>query len=97
MDNKQLFDELKIKLNITWEDDDIDDRIFSVINDAKKTMDHKLGFEIDYSIAGQEHNLFLNYCMYSWNNCVNEFDNNYRKEIYQIRNIYKVKNHIEKQ
>ena len=43
-----------------------------------------------------ERTLFMNYCMYVWHDCSNEFDKSYLNEIYQIRNKYKVKRYVEK-
>lgn len=96
MQNKfNLLDRVKEKLKVTWQDEVTDRRITEMIEDAKITLNHKLGAEIDYSAPGMERNLFLNYCLYAWNDCVNEFDNNYINEIYQIRNRYKVKKYVE--
>ena len=91
-----LLQKVKEKLKVTWQDESTDRRIAEMIEDAQVTLNHKLGAEIDYSAPGMERNLFLNYCLYAWNDCVNEFDNNYRNEIYQIRNKYKVKSYVEK-
>lgn len=91
-----LLPRVKEKLKVTWQDESIDRRITEMIEDAQVTLNHKLGAEIDYSAPGMERNVFLNYCLYAWNDCVNEFDNNYRNEIYQIRNKYKVKRYVEK-
>lgn len=91
-----LFYRVKGKIKVTWQDESTDERITEMIEDAKVALNHKLGVEIDYSVPGPERSLFLNYCLYSWNDCTNEFDNNYRNEIYQIRNKYKVKNYVKK-
>lgn len=92
MDEK-IFQEIKDKLNITWCEEETDRKLKSIIEDAECTLDYKLGAKIDYTIPGMEHNLFLNYCMYVWNNCSNEFDSNYLNEIYQIRQKYEVLNY----
>lgn len=90
MNKEELLKELKIKINVTWDDEDTELRLNSIIENAKATLDYKLGTEIDYSIPGIEKSLFLNYCMYDYNNCLNEFDKNYLGEIYQIRIKYEV-------
>lgn len=95
MENEILLEDLKRKLNITWEDEDTNFRLVEIIEDAKIILNHKLGGSIDYSQNGIEHSLFLNYCMYSWNNCTNEFDKNYMNEIYQVRAINEVKHYEE--
>lgn len=96
MDKELLLDSVKNKLNITWEDSLTNFKIRDLMNDAIVAMNFKLGAnDIDYSKNGLEHQLFLNYCLYSYNNCLNEFDTNYMNEIYQIRSIYEVKQYEE--
>ena len=91
MNNALLAQELKNKLTITWDDLDIETKILSIIDDAKAVLDFKLGIDFDYSLPGIEHSLFLNYCMYAYNNCLNEFDNNYLSELLLIRNKHAVR------
>lgn len=88
-----LLQELKDKLNITWDEEETNRKLNSILIDAEIILNYKLGATIDYYEEGPEHNLFLNYCMYAWNNCTNEFDDNYLNEIYQIRQKYEVLNY----
>ncbi|MDD3185943.1 MAG: hypothetical protein ACOX1S_05350 [Anaerostipes sp.] len=96
MDNgnvNSLIELVKKKLNITWEDEDTNQQINFIIEDSIHAIDHKLGIknsECDYSKPGQERLLFENYCMYEWNNCLNEFDANYSNEIFQLRARWEV-------
>lgn len=85
--NEVLFEQVKRKLNITWQDPDTDTRLEEIITSVIPSLNHKLGVagDFDYSVSGQENNLFLNYCLYEWNHCANEFDDNYSNEIAQIR------------
>ncbi|SFJ33316.1 Phage gp6-like head-tail connector protein [Terrisporobacter glycolicus] len=92
--DKRLLQELKEHLNITWDEEETNRKLERIINDAILTLNWKLGAKIDYS-EGQEHNLFLNYCMYAYNNCTNEFDSNYFNEIMQLRQKYEVINYEE--
>lgn len=87
MDN--LLQRLKEKLNITWAEEETENRLQIILEDAKLTLNYKLGAEIDYS-SGMERSLLLNYCMYAWNNCENEFDDNYFNSIMQLRQKYEV-------
>ena len=96
MDEK-LFQEIKDKLNITWDEEETDRKLKGMIEDAKYILDYKLGSKIDYTIPGMEHNLFLNYCMYAYNNCTNEFDDNYFNEIMQLRQKYEVINYVQEE
>ena len=96
--NDVLFQQVKRKLNITWEDSDTDNRITDIIESAIPTLKHKLGIvddNFDFSVRGQENTLFLAYCLYEWNHCVNEFDDNYYNEIAQCREKWAVKYHNE--
>ena len=87
----KLLQEVKDHLNITWDEEETNRKIERIIKDAIATLNWKLGAEIDYSEEeGQEHNLLLDYCMYAYNQCTNEFDNNYFNEIMQIRQKYEV-------
>lgn len=87
--------ELKLKLNITWEDTETNSKLDSILADAEIVLNHKLGAEIEFSAPGIEHSLYLNYCMYAWNNCTDEFDERYRTEIYTARHIQEVNTYKE--
>ena len=81
---------VKRHLNVTWEDADTDARILDMMADAEIALNHKLGAAPDYEEAGQERRLYLNYMLYAWNGCLNDFDAAYRAEILQIRHKYEV-------
>ena len=90
----KLIEQVKRKLNITWEDDDTTSRIEEIIASAIPTLKHKLGIfeaDFDFSVAGAENTLFINYCLYEWNHCLNEFDGNYANDIAQVQAIWAVK------
>ncbi len=93
MDKDKLFDQVKRKLNVTWEDDDTTARIEEIIDSAIPTLIHKLGIadpDFDFSVPGMENNLFRTYCLYEWNHCANEFDDNYANDIGQVREKHEV-------
>ena len=81
---------VKRHLHITWSDSDTDAKLLDMICDAEAALNHKLGAVIDYMQVGAERRLFLNYLLYAWNDCLNEFDAAYRAEIYKIRHRYEV-------
>lgn len=82
---------LKQKLKITWNQEKTDNEITVLIQDAEIYMNHLLGAEIDYSAPGMERQLFLNFCMYAWNDCQDEFEGAYIKDINRVRAVYEVK------
>ena len=88
MTNQALFEQVKRKLNITWNDDVTTARIEEIIASAIPDLIHKLGIasaDFDFSVAGAENTLFLNYCLYEWNHSLAEFDVNYERLIAQVR------------
>lgn len=86
--------QVKRHLNITWTDSDTDAKVIDMMLDAEAALNHKLGAVIDYlGTVSAERRLYLNYMLYAWNDCLNEFDNAYRAEILQIRHKYEVENY----
>lgn len=88
MNNQALFEQVKRKLNITWEDEVTTARIEEIIASAIPDLIDKLGIasaDFDFSVAGAENTLFLNYCLYEWNHAIAEFDLNYERMIAQVR------------
>ena len=92
-----LFKMLKNELNITWDDEETELRLSRIVLNATKVMDRKLGATIDYSLPGQEQELFIAYCMYVYNNVANEFDENYLNEIMQIRILHEVEDYSDEE
>lgn len=93
-----LFEQVKRKLNITWEDDETTARVNDIMASAVPDLIDKLGItdsEYDFSKAGTENTLFLAYCLYEWNHALNEFDENYARLIAQVRAKYEVKQFTE--
>ena len=86
---------LKNELAITWDEEETNIRLMRIVENAVSTLNFKLGADIDFSEAGMEQELLLNYCVYAWNNCVNQFDENYFNEIMQLRHKYEVMNYEE--
>ena len=95
--SETLFEQVKRKLNITWEDDETNANVERIINSAIPTLIYKLGItdkDFDFSVAGQENTLFLAYCLYEYNHCVNEFDDNYHNDIAQVQDKHAVAYHL---
>ncbi|MCI8507555.1 MAG: hypothetical protein HFJ06_03170 [Lachnospiraceae bacterium] len=86
-----LRNDLKQKLRITWNQEKTDNEIMALIDNAESYLNHLLGAEIDYSAPGMERLLFLNFCMYAWNDCQDEFEDAYIKDINRVRAVYEVK------
>lgn len=92
--NEALFEQVKRKLNITWEDTDTNARIEDIIASAIPDLKHKLGIaepDFDFAQSGVANTLFLAYCFYEFNHAINEFDENYARLIAQERARNEVK------
>lgn len=91
--SETLLQQVRRKLNITWNDADTDNRVLDIINQAKAVMLIKLGITdnaFDFSADGITNVLFLAYCLYLYNHCENEFEQNYLAEILQARALFEV-------
>ena len=94
----RLTEQVKRKLNITWEDDDTNARVKDIIQSAIPDMVHMLGIadpDFDFSESGAENLLFLAYCLYEYNHSSNEFEDNYSRKIAQVRAKYEVEQYKE--
>lgn len=93
-----LYDQVKRKLNITWEDEETKARVIDIINSAIPDVCHMLGItneNFDFSKAGEENTLFKAYCLYEWNHALNEFENNYLSMILRVKSKHDVKQYSE--
>lgn len=93
-----LFEQVKRKLNITWEDDETTNRVTDIVKSAIPDVIDMLGItdrDFDFSIEGAENTLFLAYCLYEFNHALNEFENNYAKMIAKVRAKYEVEQYLE--
>lgn len=93
---KALCELVKRKCKITWNDEDTDKRVQEIVENADESMRHMLAMkdasEDAFLKPGKTRMLFENYCMYDWNNVLNQFEENYRKEILVVRHMNEVNN-----
>ena len=95
MATEALVQQVRRKLNITWDDNDTNSRVSDIISSAEAAMTFKLGIAADaaYDFAepGIENILFLSYCLYLYNHVENEFDDNYIGLLGQAQAKWEVK------
>lgn len=93
---EKLCELVKRKCKITWNDEDTNLRIEEIVRNADESLRHMLGMKGASADAflepGKTRTLFENYCMYDWDNMLEEFETNYRREIIAVRHINEVKN-----
>lgn len=88
---EQLIGRLKKKLRITWNNEKTNDEMKHLVENAEQYLNHLLGAVIDYTAPGIANILFLAYCSYAWNDCEDEFEEAYLKDILRCRAYYEVK------
>lgn len=93
----KLFEEIlkmaKNECRVTWSDEDTDFRMGEIVGAAIPTMARRLG-EIpvdEFLKPGMERRLLAKYCLYDWNNALDEFESRYAHEILALRRKWGVK------
>ena len=87
----EMLNDLKLTLDVTWEDDDTDNKLSKIIERAQYTLNEYAGQEIDYDSDKTARQLVLDMCRYIWNNVAEEFKTNFGAELLQLRAKYQVK------
>jgi len=75
--SRELLSDIKIRLDITWEDEATDIKINSLAEDGMFYIDEKLGDAGDYTTPGYPRMLLMEYVRYARDNAVDVFENNY--------------------
>lgn len=94
--NEILMNQVRRKLNITWDDDETNARLSEIIGSAIPYLLHRLGIadpDFDFSSPGIENTLFIAYCLYDWNHAAHEFADNYAEMIATVLAQYEVKHY----
>lgn len=75
------------KLNITWHDQETEDRLKDIVETGISTMAHKLGAPPGFSFAADPAAFWLlrEWCFYEWNHRAAQFSADYSGEIEQHR------------
>ena len=76
-----LLHDIKIALNVTWDDDATDDRLLGYIGDGRAYIDDKLGEAGDYANPGYPRTLLREYVRYARDEALDVFENNYQSMI----------------
>lgn len=87
--SSKLLKEVKIKCGITWENQNTNDQITSIIQDGLIEFNDRFG-DVDVENPGAIHKLFLAYCKYSYYDQEEDFYVNYAGEILSERMKYEV-------
>ena len=90
MTNSDLEYNVRNICKITWNDEDTDERIASITEDAIVHMHDLLGMSGEPSPdaflrPGTAKMLVENYCLYCWTDVPDEFEKNYLSDILKVR------------
>nr|DAL44297.1 MAG TPA_asm: hypothetical protein [Caudoviricetes sp.] len=83
-----LVDKVRRKLRVTYRDDEIDERIDEIMEQADADLRSMLAIterSFTFENGGTEQALFLAYCFYEWNDALDDFEVNYTEKIAKCR------------
>lgn len=83
-DANTLLEEVKVHLNITWNDSVTNDSILKTIEEANYYLVDKSGKEIDYSVDLHAKALLKDYCRYVRNYSFEYFETNFLNQIWSL-------------
>jgi DNA packaging protein, QLRG family len=85
MDEKNLLEELKTKLLINFEDEELDKKIEDSLKSAEAHIDALVGTNVDYIDDRFARSLLLDCARYYYNNVSEFFEDNFHKEILRLQ------------
>ena len=83
-----LVDKVRRKLRVTYRDDEVDERIDEIMEQADADLRSMLAIterSFTFEDGGTEQALFLAYCFYEWNDALDDFEVNYADKIAKCR------------
>lgn len=83
--DEQLVAELKLCLNITWSDEDTNNRLLKLIEQGKAYLYNLTGASFNFSTEAWPKELLLERCRYVYNNAGDEFEKNYQGELQRLQ------------
>lgn len=85
-------EDVKNYLNITWEDEETDQKIKGIMERAESVLNAYAGAKIDFSVYdGFFNQIFLDCCRYIFNNSFEDFKINFASELTTLRLYCQVK------
>lgn len=76
-----MLDELKNYLNISWQDELINNKLIQLVNESKAVLNHLMGVDLDYEQDQEAKELLFNRVRYAYNNALDEFEKNFAQVI----------------
>jgi hypothetical protein len=79
-----MLNDIKVYLNITWEDEDIDKKLNSLIEQSKQAIKNLLDVDVNFDDEDIKELLF-NRVRYAYNNALEYFESNFANEILRLQ------------
>ncbi len=76
-----MLNELKNYLNISWQDELIDNKLIQLVDESKAVLNHLIGVDLDYEQDQEAKELLFNRVRYAYNNALDEFEKNFAQVI----------------
>lgn len=92
----ELLPDIKNYLDITWDDDATDSKIWDLALGGMTYLDGKIGSGQDYTLPGPHRSLLMDYIRYARDGAADIFENNYRHLILAAQNERRVKAYAKK-
>lgn len=89
----ELLAVVKNYLDITWDDDLLDEKLSGIIQRGIKYINAVAGEELDYTLEDKPRELLLDYVRYVRSNALDEFRNNYLHELLSLQIDKEVERH----
>ena len=86
--DRELLEEVKNYLDITWEDEATDQKVEGMINRGKARLEEIAGAPLSFQIPGLPQSLLLDYCRYAYSNALEMFWKNFRDELVALNMQY---------
>ena len=80
-----LLEDVKIYLNITWDDENTDNKLTGIIERGKRYLDTIAGEKLDYTTEDKPKELLLDYCRYVRSNALEEYQKNFLHELLSLQ------------
>lgn len=91
-----LLPDIKTYLDITWDDDAVDTKVWNLTVGGMSYLDGKIGGPQDYTTPGLHRDLLMDYVRYARDGAADIFETNYRHLILAAQNERRVSTYAAK-
>lgn len=82
--DEQLLADLKAKLQITWDDAETNRILTLSIKNSKRYFTELCETKFTFAEGSTEHELLMERCRYDWNNAIDEFEPNFKRDLSRL-------------